>query len=83
MQELAGKMVAGDILMLENLRFHPEEEENDWEFAEDLATLADVYVNDGFGVSHRAHASTEGVAHFLPSVAGLLLEKKFNLLVGQ
>ena len=47
-QELAGKMVAGDILMLENLRFHPEEEENDWEFAEDLATLADIYVNDGF-----------------------------------
>ena len=81
-QELAGKMVAGDILMLENLRFHPEEEENDWEFAEDLATLADVYVNDGFGVSHRAHASTEGVAHFLPSVAGLLLEKEIQFVGG-
>lgn len=81
-QELAGKMVAGDILMLENLRFHPEEEENDWEFAEDLATLADIYVNDGFGVSHRAHASTEGVAHFLPSVAGLLLEKEIQFVGG-
>lgn len=64
------------IMLLENLRFHKEEEKNDMEFAEQLASLADMYVNDGFGVSHRAHASVEGVTHFLPAAAGFLLEKK-------
>jgi phosphoglycerate kinase len=70
----------GDVLMLENLRFHPEEEANDPEFARRLATLADVYVNDAFGTAHRAHASTEGVAHHLPAVAGLLMEKELDYL---
>ncbi len=68
----------GDILMLENLRFHPGETENDPHLAEELARLADVYVNDAFGTSHRAHASTEGVARLLPSVAGLNLEKEIE-----
>ena len=78
----AGKLVPGEILMLENLRFHAEEEKNDMSFAEQLASLADLYVNDGFGVSHRAHASVEGVTHFLPSAAGFLLEKEIRY-VGQ
>lgn len=64
------------IMLLENLRFYKEEEKNDMEFAEQLASLADMYVNDGFGVSHRAHASVEGVTHFLPAAAGFLLEKE-------
>lgn len=68
----------GDILMLENLRFHPGETENDPELAEQFAQLADVYVNDAFGTSHRAHASTEGVARLLTSVAGLNLEKEIE-----
>ena len=66
----------GKILVLENLRYHKEEEKNNMEFAEKLASLAELYVNDGFGVSHRAHASVEGVTHFLPSAAGFLLEKE-------
>ena len=78
----ADKLVPGEILMLENLRFHAEEEKNDMSFAEQLASLADLYVNDGFGVSHRAHASVEGVTHFLPSAAGFLLEKEIRY-VGQ
>lgn len=78
----AEQLEPGGILMLENLRFHAEEEENDLAFAEKLASLADLYVNDGFGVSHRAHASTEGVTHFLPSAAGFLLEKEIRY-VGQ
>jgi 3-phosphoglycerate kinase len=69
-------MSAGDVVLLENLRFHAEEEKNDQSFARQLADLADVYVNDAFGTAHRAHASTEGVTHFLPAVAGLLLEKE-------
>ena len=68
------------VLLLENLRFHPEEEKNDPAFAEELAGLADVFVNDAFGAAHRAHASTEGVAHFLPSVAGFLMEKEVRYL---
>ena len=76
------KLKPGKILMLENLRFHKEEEKNDMDFAEKLASLADLYVNDGFGVSHRAHASVEGVTHFLPSAAGFLLEKEIRF-VGQ
>ena len=78
----ASKLKAGHILLLENLRFHKEEETNDMEFAEQLASLADIYVNDGFGVSHRAHASVEGVTHFLPAAAGFLLEKEIQY-VGQ
>lgn len=70
----------GDILLLENLRFHPEEEANDLSFAKELAELADVYVNDAFGTSHRAHASTVGVAQYLPAVAGFLLEKELEAL---
>ena len=72
----------GEILLLENLRFHMEEEENAASFAEQLATLADVYVNDAFGTAHRAHASTEGITHFIPSVAGLLMEKELSALGG-
>lgn len=70
----------GKILLLENLRFHVEEEKNDMAFAEALSSLADIYVNDGFGVSHRAHASVEGVTHFLPSAAGILLEKEIDFV---
>ncbi len=69
-----------EVLLLENLRFHPEEEQNDPAFAKQLAELGDVYVNDAFGSAHRAHASTEGVAHALPAVAGLLMEKELNFL---
>ncbi|MGI8549863.1 MAG: phosphoglycerate kinase [Dehalococcoidia bacterium] len=71
---------AGDLLLLENLRFHPEEEQNDPAFAGRLAALADLYVDDAFGTAHRAHASTEGVTHYLPSVAGLLLERELEFL---
>ncbi len=74
----AKKLKPGHILLLENLRFHKEEEKNDMEFAGQLASLADLYVNDGFGVSHRAHASVEGVTHFLPAAAGFLLEKEIE-----
>lgn len=77
-QATASKLKPGHILLLENLRFHKEEEKNDMEFAEKLASLADLYVNDGFGVSHRAHASVEGVTHFLPAAAGFLLEKEIQ-----
>lgn len=68
------------VLLLENLRFHPGEEKDDPVFAEQLASLADVFVDDAFGAAHRAHASTEGVTHFLPSVAGLLMEKEVRYL---
>lgn len=81
-QAAASKLKPGHILLLENLRFHKEEEKNDMEFAEKLASLADLYVNDGFGVSHRAHASVEGVTHFLPAAAGFLLEMEIQY-VGQ
>lgn len=70
----------GDVLLLENLRFHPGEEANDPEFVSRLASLGEVYVNDAFGTAHRAHASTEGVAHRLPAVAGFLMEKELNFL---
>lgn len=78
----AEQLECGSVLLLENLRFHEEEEKNDLHFAEQLASLADFYVNDGFGVSHRAHASVEAITHFLPSAAGLLLEKEMQY-VGQ
>jgi phosphoglycerate kinase len=70
----------GQVLMLENLRFHKEEEKNDPDFARQLAALGEVYVNDAFGTAHRAHASTEGVTHYLPGVAAFLMEKEINFL---
>jgi phosphoglycerate kinase len=70
----------GEVVLLENLRYHPEEEQNDPAFAKQLASLADVFVQDGFGVVHRAHASTEGVTKYLPAVAGLLLEKEVDTI---
>lgn len=74
------KLNNGDILLLENVRFYPGEEKNDPEFAKQLAELADIYVNDAFGAAHRAHASTEGIAHHLPAVSGLLMEKELEVL---
>jgi phosphoglycerate kinase len=76
----ASKLSQGSILILENTRFHPEEEKNDPAMAQQLAILADVYVNDAFGSAHRAHASTEGVAKFLPAVAGFLMEREIQYL---
>ena len=73
-------MKPGDVVLLENLRFHAEERKNDPAFARQLASLADVYVNDAFGTAHRAHASTEGVAHVLPAVAGFLLEREISFM---
>src|SRR2546429_3480032 len=70
----------GQVLLLENLRFHKEEEKNNPDFARQLAMLGEVYVNDAFGTAHRAHASTEGVTHYLPGVAGFLMEKEINFL---
>jgi phosphoglycerate kinase len=70
----------GDVLVLENTRFHPQETKNDPEMARQLAALADIYVNDAFGSAHRAHASTEGVARFLPAVAGFLMEDEIRYL---
>jgi phosphoglycerate kinase len=81
-ENLAAKMKDGDVLLLENLRYHPEEEKNEEEFARSLARLADVYVNDAFGAAHRAHASTVGITKFLPSAAGLLLKKEIEYLKG-
>jgi len=72
----------GDALLLENVRFHPEEEKNDPAFAQHLAALAEVYVNDAFGSAHRAHASTEGIAKHLPAVGGFLMEKELEYLAG-
>ena len=80
-EKLAGELQAGEVLVLENLRFYAEEEGNDAEFAEKLAALGDLYVNDAFGTAHRAHASTEGVAHFLSTAAsGMLMEKEITYL---
>jgi len=77
----ANSLKDGEVLLLENLRLHAGEEKNDPEFAKQLAELADVYVNDAFGTAHRAHASTEGITHFVqPAVAGLLMEKELNFL---
>ncbi len=70
----------GEVVLLENTRFHPEEEKNDMAFAQRLAMLGKIYVNDAFGSAHRAHASTEGVAHYLPGVAGFLMEKEIEFL---
>ncbi len=79
-EEVIRAMQPGEVVLLENLRFHPEEEKNDPDFARRLASLGDFYVNDAFGTAHRAHASTEGVAHYLPAVAGLLMERELEAL---
>jgi phosphoglycerate kinase len=79
-QQAAHSLAKGEVLLLENLRFHPEEEANDREYAKALASLGEVYVNDAFGTAHRAHASTEGVARLLPAVAGFLMEKEIEFL---
>lgn len=79
-ERMAQALQAGQVLMLENLRFHKEEEKNDADFARQLAVLGEVYVNDAFGSAHRAHASTEGVTHYLPGVAGFLMEKEITFL---
>ena len=80
---LADAMQDGDVILLENVRFHKEEEKNDPEFAKELASLAEIFVNDAFGTAHRAHASTEGVSHYLsPSVAGYLIGKELSVMGG-
>lgn len=79
-QAAAGTLQSGQILLLENLRFHKEEEKNGQDFAKELASLADLAVNDAFGVSHRAHASVEGITKYLPAVAGFLMEKEIAFL---
>jgi phosphoglycerate kinase len=81
-EALVAGMADGDVILLENLRFHAAEEANDPAFAAALARLGDVYVNDAFGAAHRAHASTEGVAHLLPAAAGHLLEREVTTLTG-
>ncbi len=78
----AAALKDGEILLLENLRFHKEEEKNDPEFAKKLASLAEIYVNDAFGTVHRAHASTAGVAAYLPAVAGFLIGKELSIMGG-
>jgi phosphoglycerate kinase len=79
-QQMAKALKPGEVLMLENTRFHAGEEQNDPGLAKQLAALGDVYVNDAFGSAHRAHASTEGVAHFLPAVSGFLMEQELEYL---
>lgn len=79
-ENMVHELAAGEVLVLENLRFHPEEEKNDPAFAQQLARLGDVYVNDAFGAAHRAHASTAGVTEHLPAVAGLLMEREIRVL---
>lgn len=81
-QKMVQALGEGDVLLLENVRFHPQEEKNDPEFAKQLADLAEVYVNDAFGTAHRAHASTEGVTKYLPGVAGYLMQKEIEYLGG-
>lgn len=79
-EALASTLRPGQVLLLENLRFHKEEEKNDPDFARQLASSGEIYVNDAFGTAHRAHASTEGVTHYLPGAAGFLMEKEINFL---
>ncbi len=79
-ESMARALKPGEVLMLENVRFHKEEEKNDPEFARKLAALGEVYVNDAFGSAHRAHASTEGVARYLPAVSGFLMEQELEYL---
>ena len=77
---LASNLQEGQIMLLENVRFHREETDNDEVFAKELANMAEIFVNDAFGTAHRAHASTEGVSHYLPSVSGFLIEKELKFL---
>jgi phosphoglycerate kinase len=79
-EKMAKALLPGDVLVLENTRFYNEESKNDLDFAKKLAALGDIYVNDAFGTAHRAHASTEGITHFLPSVAGFLIGKELEFL---
>jgi len=79
-ERAAASLAQGEVLLLENLRFHPEEEKNDEAFSRQLASLAEVYVNDAFGTAHRAHASTVGICRFLPSAAGFLMEREIEML---
>lgn len=81
-EEAVAKLKTGDVVLLENVRFHPEEEANDPGFAKQLASLAELYVNDAFGTAHRAHASTEGVTKYIPGVAGYLMQKEIDYLGG-
>ena len=78
--QAVNKLNPGDVILLENVRFNPGETDNDPQFAKELAALADVYVNDAFGAAHRAHASTAGVAKYLPAVCGFLMEKELKAL---
>ena len=80
--EAVANIKDGEIVLLENLRFHKEETKNDPEFAKKLASYADIFVNDAFGTAHRAHASTEGVTHYLPAVAGFLIKKELEFMGG-
>ena len=77
---LAANLKEGQVMLLENVRFHREETDNEPEFAKELASMAEVFVNDAFGTAHRAHASTEGISHYLPSVSGFLIEKELKFL---
>jgi 3-phosphoglycerate kinase len=79
-KNIVKELKPGDILLLENIRFYEGEEKNDKEFAKELASIGDIFVNDAFGTAHRAHASTEGITHFLPSYAGFLMEKEISSL---
>lgn len=79
-RKLSAELKYGEVGLLENVRFHKEETANDKAFAQDLASLGDIYINDAFSAAHRAHASTEGIAHLLPSAAGLLMEEELNAL---
>ena len=77
---LSSKLQEGQVMLLENVRYHREETDNDPEFAKQLANMAEIFVNDAFGTAHRAHASTEGISHYLPSVSGFLIEKELKFL---
>ena len=79
-KSLAENLQEGQVMLLENVRFHREETDNNPEFAKELASMAEVFVNDAFGTAHRAHASTEGISHYLPSVSGFLIEKELKFL---
>lgn len=79
-EKVISNMQKGEVVLLENLRFHPEEEKNDYEFSKKLANLADIFINDAFGTAHRAHASTVGVAELLPSYAGFLMAREIEVL---
>jgi phosphoglycerate kinase len=81
-ENIVTKMKDGDVVLLENLRYHPEEEKNDEEFSKKLASIADFFINDAFGAAHRAHASTVGITKFLPSAAGFLMKKEIEYLKG-